>query len=160
MSESPARRRLPAVISAVVLAVASVLGMGTSLAAPVSVEVFGRLPALEDMVLSPDGSRVAFVETSGDKRSVLVFDLQNRDKPLGAFRVGDTKLRGVSWMDNDNLLITRSSTYQPKFGFGGKGRGSSWQHTESAPKNSWPSISKTASKRCSTHSRGSPSCAK
>ena len=121
MSEGSARQRLPAAISAVVLVVASVLSIGTSLAAPVSIEVFGRLPALEDMVLSPDGSRVAFVETSGDKRSVLVFDLQNRDKPLGAFRVGDAKLRGVSWMDNDNLLITRSSTYQPKFGIGGKG---------------------------------------
>jgi dipeptidyl aminopeptidase/acylaminoacyl peptidase len=105
----------------VVLAVASVPGIGTSLAAPVSIDVFGRLPALEDMVLSPDGSRVAFVETSGDKRSVLLFDLQNRDKPLGAFRVGDAKLRAISWMDNDNILITRSSTYEPKIGFGGKG---------------------------------------
>jgi dipeptidyl aminopeptidase/acylaminoacyl peptidase len=120
MSKCLAGRRLPGVIAALVLGVASLSGMGTSLAAPVSVEVFGRLPAVEDMVLSPDGSKVAFVETSGDKRSVLVFDLQNRDKPLGAFRVGDAKLRGISWMDDDNLLIVRSSTYQPKFGFGGK----------------------------------------
>jgi dipeptidyl aminopeptidase/acylaminoacyl peptidase len=120
MNEGSAKGRLPAAISAAVLAVASIPGMGASLADPVSAEVFGRLPAVEDMVLSPDGSRVAFVETSGDKRSVLVFDLQNRDKPLGAFRVGDTKLRGISWMDNDNLLITRSSTFQPKIGFGGK----------------------------------------
>jgi dipeptidyl aminopeptidase/acylaminoacyl peptidase len=121
VKEGSAMQRLQAAISTCVLFVASISGIGTSLAAPVFTEVFGRLPALEDMVLSPDGSRVAFVETSGDKRSVLVFELQNRDKPLGAFRVGDAKLRGLSWMDNDNLLITRSSTYEPKSGFGGKG---------------------------------------
>jgi hypothetical protein len=90
MNEGSGKRRLRAVMSTVVLSVAaSVPCIGTSLAAPVSIEVFGRLPAVEDMVLSPDGSKVAFVETSGDKRSVLVFDLQNRNKPLGAFRVGD-----------------------------------------------------------------------
>jgi dipeptidyl aminopeptidase/acylaminoacyl peptidase len=121
MNVGQTKRGSSAVIAAVLSVIlAGVAGVGISPAAPTSIDVFGQLPALEDMVLSPDGSRVAFVETSGDKRSVLVFDLQNRDKPLGAFRVGDTKLRGISWMDNDNLLITRSSTFQPKIGFGGK----------------------------------------
>jgi dienelactone hydrolase len=74
------------------------------------IEVFGRLPAVEDMILSPDGNKVAFVETNGDKRSILVFALDRRDKPLGVFRVGDTKVRSVSWLDDDNLLIIRSNT--------------------------------------------------
>jgi dipeptidyl aminopeptidase/acylaminoacyl peptidase len=119
MNVRQTKRGLPAVILAALAAILAGIA-GVPLSAATSIDVFGRLPALEDMVLSPDGSRVAFVETSGDKRSVLVFDLQNRDKPLGAFRVGDTKLRGISWMDNDNLLIIRSSTFQPKIGFGGK----------------------------------------
>jgi hypothetical protein len=28
-------------------------------------EVYGRLPTLEDLVISPDGSRVAYVQTNG-----------------------------------------------------------------------------------------------
>jgi hypothetical protein len=38
-------------------------------------EVYGRLPHLENVALSPDGTRVAFVRTEGDTRVVGVIAL-------------------------------------------------------------------------------------
>jgi hypothetical protein len=34
-------------------------------------EVFGRLPTLEDVIISPDGLNIAFVNTSGDQRTLF-----------------------------------------------------------------------------------------
>lgn len=81
-------------------------------------EVFGRLPTLEDVVISPDGTKIAFVRTSDDRRSLLVGLLKGTEA-LGGVRVGDTKLRGVKWIDDDNLLATVSSTSPPPFGYWG-----------------------------------------
>jgi dipeptidyl aminopeptidase/acylaminoacyl peptidase len=79
-------------------------------------ESYGRLPNLEDVILSPDGSALAFVKTFGDERSLVVARL-GEPHPLGGVQVGDVKLRGVGWMDDGNLLITLSSTSLPPFGF-------------------------------------------
>jgi hypothetical protein len=57
-----------------------------------ALQVFGSLPAIEDMAMSPDGTKFAYVRTEGDRRSVLIRQL-GEAKPLGAFRVGDTKLK-------------------------------------------------------------------
>jgi acetyl esterase/lipase len=117
--------RRPGLIAAIYIGAIAAGSHSILAAVSTPVEVFGRLPAVEDMILSPDGSKLAFVETSGDKRSVLVFSLEQREQPLGAFRVGETKLRDLSWLDNDNLLITRSSTEPPPFGLFGASK-SEW----------------------------------
>jgi dipeptidyl aminopeptidase/acylaminoacyl peptidase len=72
-------------------------------------EVFGHLPTIEDMAMSPDGTKLAYVRTEDERRSVLIRQM-GESKPLAAFRVGDTKLRQIQWMDDDNILLTRSST--------------------------------------------------
>ena len=79
-------------------------------------EVFGRLPTLEDVVISPDGAKLAFVRTRDDKRTLLV-GLLKGGEALGGVRVGDTKLREVQWIDDDNLLATISTTSLPPFGY-------------------------------------------
>jgi tricorn protease-like protein len=87
--------------------------------AKIPLEVYGRLPTLEDVVVSPDGNKVAFVKTSGDRRDVMIVGLEQGDV-LGGAHVGDTKLRAIRWLDDDNLLITVSSTSLPPFGFTGE----------------------------------------
>ena len=84
-------------------------------------DVYGRLPLLEDVILSPDGSKLAFVKTIGDERFLLIVRA-GEPAALGGARVGDAKLRGLRWMDDDNLLITTSSTSLPPFGFTGAQR--------------------------------------
>jgi dipeptidyl aminopeptidase/acylaminoacyl peptidase len=75
-------------------------------------ELYGRLPNLEDVALSPDGSRIVFVRTTADRRTITGVSLADK-KPLFQLNVGETKLRGIEWGDNDHLLIFTSATRLP-----------------------------------------------
>jgi dipeptidyl aminopeptidase/acylaminoacyl peptidase len=79
--------------------------------------VYGRLPNLEDVALSPDGSRIAFVKTTQNTRLIEIVSLADR-KLLGGLRVGEEKLRGIYWADDNHLMITTSITSLP-WGFSG-----------------------------------------
>jgi dipeptidyl aminopeptidase/acylaminoacyl peptidase len=85
-----------------------------------SLEVYGRLPQLEDVALSPDGSKIAFVRTKNDSRLVVIMALASR-KPVDVLNVGDEKLRSIAWADDQNLLLTTSITTLP-WGFIGTER--------------------------------------
>ena len=90
------------------LIIAVILGMPLAgHAAPL--EVYGRLPSLEDVSLSPDGSRLAFVRTKGDNRTIVIASL-TEGRGLNTIQMGDHKLRSVTWADNQHLLITTSET--------------------------------------------------
>ena len=75
-------------------------------------EVYGQLPSLEEVALSPDGTRLAFVHTAKNARTVAMVSLAD-NKLLGGLNVGEVKLRGIRWADNDNLLIETSTTTAP-----------------------------------------------
>jgi dienelactone hydrolase len=78
----------------------------------VPLAVFGSLPSTEDMTLSPDGSRIAFVRTEHETRTLGVLSLAD-GKILGGGPLGDAKLRGIEWADNNRLIIATSSAKQP-----------------------------------------------
>jgi dipeptidyl aminopeptidase/acylaminoacyl peptidase len=84
-------------------------------------EVFGKLPGLEDVALSPDGTNLAYVKTTDDHRNLIIVQL-GKTEILGGLRVGDAKLREIEWLDDDNVLATISSTSPPPFGFIGATR--------------------------------------
>ncbi len=84
-----------------------------------TLEALGHLPSLEDLALSPDGTRLIYVQTAGDERNLLVRSLTDNSLLAGGI-IGETKLRAISWMDNDNILLERSSTSPPPFGFVGQ----------------------------------------
>lgn len=86
-------------------------------AAATPLAIYGGLPTLEDLAISPDGSKIAVVRTRGDERLVAVISLADR-KPVKVLRVGDTKLRGISWADDQRLLVKTSSTGMPVGFFG------------------------------------------
>jgi dipeptidyl aminopeptidase/acylaminoacyl peptidase len=81
-------------------------------------EAFGKLPTLEDVLISPDGSRLAFVRTEGEDRYVIAKQISG-SHTLGMAKVGNIKLRNLEWIDNDNLLITVSHTGGPPPGYTG-----------------------------------------
>ena len=64
--------------------------------AAVPLEVYGRLPSLEDIALSPSGDRIAFVRTTENTRTITVGSLSDH-KALSGLRIGDQKLRSVQW---------------------------------------------------------------
>lgn len=114
LQQAAARRLAPnlcgrAFIS--VMASAAFLGL-PNLGHATPLEVYGRLPDLEDVSLSPDGSRIAFVRTIQNTRVIQVVSLTDR-KSLGALRVGEQKLRDLSWADENHLLIMTSATALP-----------------------------------------------
>src|SRR5450631_554479 len=71
---------------------------------PAAIDAYGRLPTLEDVALSPDGTRLAFVKTIDDKRLLSVVSLTER-KLLGVLGVGEVKLRRLEWADDDDILV-------------------------------------------------------
>jgi dipeptidyl aminopeptidase/acylaminoacyl peptidase len=75
-------------------------------------EIYGRLPLIEDVALSPDGSRIAYVRTTQNMRIIAVVSLVD-NKVIAALRVGDQKLRSIEWADDNRLMIDTSSTGLP-----------------------------------------------
>jgi dipeptidyl aminopeptidase/acylaminoacyl peptidase len=82
-------------------------------AAAAPLEVYGRLPSLENVALSPGGTRLALIRTSENRRILMVISLTDR-KPLGKYLdLGDLKLRSIDWADEDHLMVIASSTSLP-----------------------------------------------
>ncbi len=112
---------------------ASVLSLGLSLAlaggaeaappAKLPVEVYGRLPNIELMELSPSGELLAYIQINGDTRQLIVKDLTG--KTLLASPVGDKKIRDLDWAGEDHLIVTASAA-QRLFGASQKRE---WGHT-------------------------------
>jgi dipeptidyl aminopeptidase/acylaminoacyl peptidase len=75
-------------------------------------EVYGRLPRIENVALSPDGTRVAFVRTEGNSRLVVVVALAGHNV-VGGLRVGEQKLRRIAWADDEHLISMSSVTAVP-----------------------------------------------
>ena len=77
--------------------------------AAVPLEVYGRLPRVEHIALSPDGARVAFVRTDGEARVLVIMALAT-GQVVARLRAGDEKLRGIEWADDTHVMITTSVT--------------------------------------------------
>jgi dipeptidyl aminopeptidase/acylaminoacyl peptidase len=75
-------------------------------------EVYGRLPSLEFATLSPDGTKIAFVQIVQDLRLLEIVDIVEK-KVLHRTRVGDDKVRSVEWADDSHLLLTIASSLMP-----------------------------------------------
>jgi dipeptidyl aminopeptidase/acylaminoacyl peptidase len=75
----------------------------------VPLAIYGGLPAVEDVALSPDGSRIAYVRTEGDTRIIVVATVADR-KMIRWVKVGEEKLRDLEWADDDNVMLTTSMT--------------------------------------------------
>jgi hypothetical protein len=75
----------------------------------VPLTVYGQLPGIEDVAISPDGSRLAYVRTQGDTRVIFVANVADQ-KLIRYVKAGETKLRDIEWADRDNLIITTSVT--------------------------------------------------
>jgi dipeptidyl aminopeptidase/acylaminoacyl peptidase len=110
---------LPAVSAEAPAALSAEAPAALSAEAPAALSAYGHLPSLEDVAISPDGARFAFVKTRGDDRDLGIYEV-GQASARGAARVGDTKLRSVDWLDADNLLITVSQTSAPPLGFTGE----------------------------------------
>jgi dipeptidyl aminopeptidase/acylaminoacyl peptidase len=91
----------------VLLALCSTLAVPSARAVPLA--VYGGLPSVEDVALSPDGTRIAYVRTDGDTRIIFVATVADR-KVIRWVKIGEEKLRSLDWADDDNVMVTSSVT--------------------------------------------------
>jgi dipeptidyl aminopeptidase/acylaminoacyl peptidase len=83
------------------------LAAAPAVAAPL--EVYGKLPSIEQAALSPDGSLIAVALTDGEARNVVVIRAQDKG-PLVTLKAGTSKIRDLKWAGPNHLLITASTT--------------------------------------------------
>ena len=86
-------------------------------------EVYGNLPTLENVSLSPDGTRLALIQTNGNDRILAVLSLADHKLAGKPEALGTLKMRSVEWADNSHLLLITSKTDAPIFL---SGRQSEW----------------------------------
>jgi len=100
-------------VAAAGIAMTAALGVGAACAEAPPLSIYGRLPNVEQIEISPDGAKLAIAMTDGEKRMLVIREASEGGKLVAAMKFGETKLRGVQWAGVDHVLITTSSTAQP-----------------------------------------------
>jgi dipeptidyl aminopeptidase/acylaminoacyl peptidase len=78
--------------------------------APPSAEVFGALPAVTDVVMTPNGQRLAWIDQRFAKPRVVMFDIAARKELRSVALSENMKARSLVWNDNETLVIGFSET--------------------------------------------------
>ena len=76
--------------------------------APPPLDVYGKLPSIENVALSPNGSRVALVMVKDGERLIYDYDLTTGKAAAAAIQ--SDKLRDLKWADDEHVLAVTSST--------------------------------------------------
>jgi dipeptidyl aminopeptidase/acylaminoacyl peptidase len=77
-------------------------------AAPPPLSVYGQLPVIETMAISPSGAHVALIGMAKGERRLLIFD--KALKLVNAIPVVRTKIRGLEWAGDQAVLVHYSNT--------------------------------------------------
>lgn len=77
------------------------------------IEAYASLPALGNVAISPDGTKIAFIGTAANGVRQLAARTLSGES-LGAVGIGDQKVRAVQWADNTHVLITTSDYVTPR----------------------------------------------
>ena len=93
---------------------ALIFGAAGAQAAP-PIEAYGKLPAVEEVSLSPSGQRFAMIAVAGQDRTLIVATTDS--KPLFAAKLGVAKVRAIDWAGEDHLVVTLRSTVALGLGF-------------------------------------------
>jgi dipeptidyl aminopeptidase/acylaminoacyl peptidase len=81
--------------------------------APPPVEAFGRLPAVIDAAISPDGTKVAMAMSRSDGTFLNVIDIDGRRSVFTGALPEDSQLRGVGWAEDGKVSYIVSRTVRP-----------------------------------------------
>ncbi len=75
---------------------------------PPPLDLFIKTPRIEQIALSPDGSRFAFVTTVNGLRVLTTYNVG--DGSNKAIRLSDDPLSAITWLDNDHILLSQTQT--------------------------------------------------
>lgn len=77
------------------------------------VEAYGRLPAVEDVAISPDGSMVALAHRPEDQALIRVVHLDRGEGVYTAEVSEQSSLHEVSWIDDQRVTFLLRRTFRP-----------------------------------------------
>lgn len=72
--------------------------------------VYGALPAVTDVEISPDGTTVAMVQIVDGANYVVFRSLENLAETIGGMRLDDVDVRDIEWANDDYLLLMYSQS--------------------------------------------------
>lgn len=85
-----------------------------------AVEAYGRLPAVSDVAITPDGTRLAIAGFENGRSHVRIVNIDTGAVERMTQAQPGTKLRGVSWADSDRVLYWVSAAVDPREVSGGE----------------------------------------
>ncbi len=88
---------------------AAVLACCSAAAHAAPLEVYGKLPVMSQVSISPDGTKVAFVQPVNGKQMVVV-DQINPAAFVTGVAATDQKVRDLIWADATHLLVVKSQS--------------------------------------------------
>ncbi len=77
------------------------------------VEAYGRLPAVSDAAISPDGSKIVLARFENGRAQVQVIDIARRAMVYAGLVGDDERLRGVGWADDGRVSFIASRALRP-----------------------------------------------
>ena len=87
------------------------INLATAANSPPPAEAYGRIPSIEDVVISPAGKLLAWGDNSGAAQFVIIFDLEKGAEKRKLTVPGDSRLRNLTWADDETLLMEVSFAY-------------------------------------------------
>jgi len=92
------------------LACACVLALSATEAGaePPAVSDYGKLPAVENVLLSPSGADYAMITVDGEHRKLIVATTDSA--VIYSADGGDTKVRSIEWAGEDHVLVVAANT--------------------------------------------------
>ena len=70
--------------------------------------VYGALPDVAEVEISPDGKTIAALRNVNGEASVYFYDLANPGSIPTGMTIGSNKARGIQWVNNEYLLLLAS----------------------------------------------------
>lgn len=81
----------------------------TPWASAAPLEAYGRLPFVEAMRISPDGDRIAYAITDGERRTLIIKTVAT-GALVGGLKLGEQKIRNIQWAGSSHVIITESAS--------------------------------------------------
>jgi dipeptidyl aminopeptidase/acylaminoacyl peptidase len=73
-------------------------------------EIFGRLPAVADVEISPDGRTLATLQNFGGDTGVIFYDLDDPGAKPAGMRLENAAARHLTWANDDTVLLMVSQS--------------------------------------------------
>jgi dipeptidyl aminopeptidase/acylaminoacyl peptidase len=80
-----------------------------------NIDIFGRLPFVKDVQISPDGKKIAYLRDM-DGKYVVVTQVLSGGKP-SVFGMKKAQIRGFTWANNEHILLNLTIPYYSKGDF-------------------------------------------